>query len=156
VTDAAFPCLTRLTSGERANQWAPRACLCFKPGLQGGRPTGQTAGDPGPRGEWGPPTLISFLKQVAVSAAAPLPPAATAMGCALRTVRVENNKLPPPACDSITRMKIETKDIAIELEPELLTDEHLERVQRVINMALDYEMRRAEAEINSSAELTPE
>jgi hypothetical protein len=53
-------------------------------------------------------------------------------------------------------MKIETKDIAIELEPELLTGEHLERVQRLVNMALDYEMRRAEAEMDSSAELMPE
>jgi hypothetical protein len=54
-----------------------------------------------------------------------------------------------PACGTIAaRMRIETKYLAIEIEPELLTDEHLARVQKPITLATDYEKNRREGQKN--------
>ena len=43
-------------------------------------------------------------------------------------------------------MRIETKYLSIELEPELLTDEHLARVQKLIALTSDYEKSRRESQ----------
>jgi hypothetical protein len=43
-------------------------------------------------------------------------------------------------------MKISTKELDLEIEPKLLTDEGLKRMQQLLNMALEYEKARMEAE----------
>lgn len=43
-------------------------------------------------------------------------------------------------------MKIESEHLVIELEPELLTDEQLRRVERLIQMLVSYEEAKVERE----------
>ena len=54
-------------------------------------------------------------------------------------------------------MRIETKYLCIELEPELVTDEHLARIQKLVALATEYEKSRRKAAVKGDAgEAEPE
>ena len=49
----------------------------------------------------------------------------------------------------ICQMVIETNDLKLEIEPELLTDEHVERIKALIELTLEYERRKEEVKLKT-------